>query len=77
MTLSYIRRREYAPSVDAIEKQLPLRNQVGLALDGWTSTNKLVIMSVVAYYMDRNWPLREVRLAFDEVDRVFCPRFED
>jgi len=75
-TLSNICRREYALTVDAINKQLPVRNKVSLALDGWTSTNKLAIMSVIAYYMDQNWALREVQLAFDEVDRMFYSRFE-
>ena len=76
MTLSNICRREYALTVDAIKKQLPLRNKVSLALDGWTSTNKLAITSVIAYYMDRNWALHEVQLPFDEVNRLFCSRFE-
>jgi hypothetical protein len=62
--------------MDAIKKQLPLRNKVGLALDGWTATHKLAIMSVIAYYMDRNWALHEVQLAFDEVDRLLRSRFE-
>jgi hypothetical protein len=62
--------------VDAMKKQLPLRNKVSLALDRWTSTNKLAITSGIAYYMDRNWALREVQLAFDEVNRLFCSRFE-
>jgi len=75
-TLSNICRREYALTVDAIKKQLPLRNKVSLALDGWTSTNKLAITSVIPYYMDRNLALREVQLTFDEVYRLFCPRFE-
>jgi hypothetical protein len=64
MTLSNICQREYALTVDAIQKQLPLRNKVSLALDGWTSTNKLAITSVIAYYIDRNWALREVQLRF-------------
>jgi len=75
-TLTNICRKEYALSVDAIRKQLPIRNKVSLALDGWTSTHKLAITSVITYYMDRNWALREVQLAFDEVDRLFCSRFE-
>jgi len=75
-TLSDICRREYALTVDAIIKQLPLRNKVSLALDGWTSTNKLVITSVIAYYMDRNWALREVQLAFDEVNCLFISHSE-
>jgi len=62
--------------VDAIEKQLPVRNKVGLALDGWTSTNKLAITSVIAYYLDRNWALGEVQLAFDEIDRLFYSHLE-
>ena len=76
MTLSIICRREYALTVDAIKKQLPLQNKVSSALDGWTSTNELAITSVIAYYMDRNWALREVQLAFDEVHRLFCSCFE-
>ena len=54
MTLGNIWRREYALPLDAIKKQLRLRNKVSLALDGWTSTNKLAIMSFIAYYMDRH-----------------------
>jgi hypothetical protein len=75
-TLRNICRREYTLTVDAIKKQLPSTNKVSLALDGWTSTNKLAIMSVIAYYMDRNWALREVQLAFDEVDSPICSYFE-
>jgi hypothetical protein len=45
-------------------------------LDGWTSTNTLAIRLVIAYYMDHNWPLREVQLTFDEVDRNFFSAFE-
>jgi len=54
-TLSNICRREYTLTVDAIEQQLPSQNKVSLALDGWTSTNTLAIMSVIAYYIDQNW----------------------
>jgi hypothetical protein len=75
-TLSNICRGEYALTVDAIKKQLPLPNKVSLALDGWTSTNKLAITSVIANYMDRNWALREVQLAFDEVNRLIISHFE-
>jgi len=57
--------------VDAIKKQLPTRNKVSLALDRWTSTNKSAILSVIAYYMDRNWAMQEVQLAFDEVNSLF------
>jgi len=53
-TLSNSCRREYALTVDAIKKQSPVRNEVSLALDAWTSTNKFAITSVIAYYLDRN-----------------------
>jgi len=75
-TLSNLCGREYALTVDAIKKQLPIGNKVSLALDGWTSTNKLAITSVIAYYMDPNWALHGVQLASDEVDRLFGSRFE-
>jgi len=75
-TLRNICRREYALTVDAIKKQLPSRNKVSLALDGWTSMNKMAIMSVIAYYMDRNWALHKVQLAFDEINLLFFSCFE-
>jgi hypothetical protein len=46
--------REYALTVDTIMKELPVQNQLSLALDRCISTNKLSITSVIVYYMDRN-----------------------
>jgi len=74
--LSIICLREYALTMDAIKKQLPIWNKVNLPLDRLSSTYKLAITSVIADYMDRNWALREVQLAFNEVDRLFGFRFE-
>jgi hypothetical protein len=68
--------RQYALTVDAIEKQLPLRNKASWGLDGWTSTNKLVITSGIAYNMERHWALQEAQCAFDEVDCLFFATFE-
>jgi len=51
-TLSNICLREYALTVDANKKQLPSQTEVSLGLDGCTSMTKLVITSVIAYYMD-------------------------
>jgi len=76
MTLGNIGWRAYALTLDSIKKQLPSFNEVSLALDGWTSPNKLAITSVIASNMDRNWALREVRFAFDEVDLLFFSCFE-
>jgi hypothetical protein len=75
-TRSNICRSEYTLPVAAIKKQLLSTNKVSLALDGWTSTIKLAIMSVIAYYMDRNWALRQVQLAFKEVDSPIFSYFE-
>jgi hypothetical protein len=47
-TRSNICGRDYALTVDAIKKQLLVRYKVSLALDGWTSKNKLAIMSALA-----------------------------
>jgi len=52
------------------------RNKVGLALDEWTSSNKLTITLVIAYCMDWNWALREVELGFDEIDYLFFSVFQ-
>jgi len=75
-TLSTICRRYYELTVDAINEQFASQNELSSASDRWTSTNKLAITSVIAYYSDRNWALREVQLASNKVDCLFLPRFE-
>ena len=75
-TLSNICWREYALTVDGIRKQISSRNKVCLPLEAWISMNKLVITLVIAYYMDRNLALREVQLAFAEVDALFFSALE-
>jgi hypothetical protein len=75
-TLSNICKRDYSLAVDAIKKQLPSRNKFSLALDRWTSTNKLAITLVITYDMDRTWALREVQLAFNEVDYHFFSYYQ-
>jgi len=75
-TLINICWREYALTVDAIQTQSPSWNKLTLALDGSTSPNILAITSVIAYYMDRNWALREVELAVSGKDRVWISVFE-
>jgi len=47
-SLSNICRREYALTVDAIQKPLPSWNEVCLALDWWTSTNNVAMTLVIA-----------------------------
>jgi len=62
--------------MDANMKQLLSRDNVSLALDGWTSTSKLDIPSANAYYMAQKLASREVQLAFDDVDCLFFSRVE-
>jgi len=69
-TVSNICRREYSVTVDTIEKQLLRRSNVSLDLDGWTSTNKLARMSGNANSLDWHWALRELQLAFNEVESL-------
>ena len=71
ITFSSICGREYSVTMDAIMKQLPSRNEDSLALDGWTSMDKLARMWVIAYHQDRKWALREVQLIPDQVDLLF------
>ena len=70
-TFSNICRREYSLTVDTIMKRLPSRNKVSLPVDAWTSTNKLAMTSVIAYYTDWTWALWEVQHPFEEVDSLF------
>lgn len=58
---------EYENTLQAIKESIPKNQKVSLALDGWTSSNKLAISSVIMYYIGTNWQLKEVQLAFDEV----------
>jgi len=76
MTGSNMSQREYALTLRVIKKQLQLWNKLTLALDGWTSTLRLATTSVITNYMDQNWALWEVQLAFNEVDHLFCFGFE-
>jgi len=54
-THSIICWREYALTVDAIQKPLPSQNKVSLALNGWPSTNTDPITSVMAWSSTRFW----------------------
>ena len=75
-TLSHICWRVYSLTNDAIIKQLPSRNNVSLALDGCTMTNKRGILSVMTDYMIQSWALPVVQHAVDEVHRLCTSIFE-
>jgi len=62
--------------VDAINKPLPLRTKVSLALDMRTLMNKLGKTSVITYYVNQDWALEEVQLAFNEVVSLLFSKVE-
>ena len=66
-TLTNLLAKEYEMTVTAIRDQIPVGQKVSIALDGWTSQNRLAITSVIMYYISRNWKLEEVQIAFEEV----------
>ena len=71
-TLRRLLSTEYEKTTQAIRDNIPEGQKVGQALDGWTSGNKLAISSVIMYYISKNWELKEVQLAFEEVCGL-CP----
>ena len=66
-TLRNLLVKEYEMTLTAIKNQIPVGQKVSIALDGWTSQNRLAITSVILYYISRNWKLEEVQIAFEEV----------
>ena len=59
-TLRRLLATEYEKTTQAIRDNIPEGQKVGLALDGWTSGNKLAIASVIMYNISINWELKEV-----------------
>jgi hypothetical protein len=47
-------KKKYTLTIDAMNKQVPTKNKVCAALDGWISTNTLAILSMIGYYTDYN-----------------------
>ena len=66
-TLINLLAREYQMTIVAIKNQIPRGQKVSIALDGWTSQNRLAITSAILYYISNNWTLEEVQIAFEEV----------
>jgi len=75
-TPSNICRKEHSLTVDAIQMELVSMNEVSLGLDGWSTTNKFAMTSVIAYVISRYWEMSEPQLAFDKVDSQLFFYFE-
>ena len=74
-TLHRLPATEYEKTTKAIRDNIPEGQKVGLALDGWTSGNKLAISSVIMYYISKSWQLKEVQIAFEEVCGLFPTQY--
>ena len=66
---------DYEKTTKAIRDNIPEGQKVGLALDGWTSSNKLAISSVIMYYISKSWELQKVQIAFEEVCGLFPTQY--
>ena len=74
-TLRRLLATEYEKTTKSIRDNIPEGQKVGLALDGWTSANKLAISSVIMYYISKSWQLKEVQIAFEEVCGLFPTQY--
>ena len=74
-TLRRLLATEYEKTTKSIRDNMPEGQKVGLALDGWTSGNKLAISSEIMYYISKSWQLKEVQIAFEEVCGLFPTQY--
>ena len=60
--------KEFADQIkNKIITELERVNKVSIALDAWTSPNRLTFLAIVAYYITPNWEYRHVLLGFEEL----------
>ena len=74
-TLRRLLATEYEKTTKSIRDNIPEGQKVGLALDSWTSGNKLAISSVILYYISKSWQLKEVQIALEEVCGLFPTQY--
>jgi len=51
----------------SITKELLDADKVNLALDGWTSPNKIAFLAIKAHWISKVWQLKEALIGFEEV----------
>jgi hypothetical protein len=56
---------QHDTAAQAFLDDLGERTKVSLAIDCWSSPNKVAFMAIVAYYVSVDWKYREVLLAFE------------
>jgi hypothetical protein len=59
--------KEYNLAVTAIENLRPRTSKVSIAVDGWTSPNKMAILSIIGYFVTDDWHLAEIQLGFQQI----------
>jgi hypothetical protein len=45
-------------------------SKIAISLDGWSSTTRLSFMGIMAYYIDKDWVLREELIGFESLKDV-------
>ena len=53
---------------DQLLSDLPNDAKISLALDCWTSPNRLAFMAITDYFINTNWRYREVLLGFEHLE---------
>ena len=65
--------------VDEVEKitlnDLPPGARISLALDAWTSPNKLTFMAVTGYFINADWKYREALLRFKPLSGLHTGKY--
>jgi len=54
-------------TVDDIRTSLPAAGKTSLAVNTWTSQNKLAFLAIVAYWISDSWEMEEVLIGFEEI----------
>jgi hypothetical protein len=61
---------ELLDAENTIRDSFPKRRKISLALDAWTSPNKIAFLAIVAFWMGDDWKLRKQLIGFEQlIDR--------
>ena len=66
-TVQRLLMREYQLAVKAIATLIPMDRKISIAIDAWTSPNKLAILSIIGYFVTSDWRLAEIQLGFEQI----------
>ncbi len=63
-------RRKYQIIQSRVLQDLKSNIKINIALNNWTNSNNIVFMSVIDYFIDKNWKYREVFFVFQSLSDV-------